>query len=156
MIFSSFQNLILAVLGLLAAIIFLIFYFLWDLHKKWRMIFSRTTKNQNDLLSELIARIMKLEIKLEIQEPKIAFLEKTAKISVQKVGFKRYNPFTETGGDQSFTIALLDWQNNGVIFSSLYLREGVRVYAKNIAGGKPVQPLSDEEKEVLEETINKN
>ena len=83
-------------------------------------------------------------------------LEKISHVSIQKVGFLRFNPFQDTGGDQSFILTLLDRDNNGVLISSLYARGGVRIYAKNIERGKAKHPLSKEEKEVLEETIRKN
>ena len=77
-------------------------------------------------------------------------------MSVQKVGFLRFNPFQDTGGDNSFALALLDRENNGVILSSFYTREGVRIYAKQIENGASRQALSDEEKKVLEEALNRS
>jgi hypothetical protein len=66
--------------------------------------------------------------------------------SVHKVGVVRFNPFKDLGGDQSFSIALLDGQSNGVVISSLHTREGNRVYAKKIEKGKTVKhPLTEEE-----------
>ena len=55
---------------------------------------------------------------------------------LHKVGMVRYNPFKDIGGDQSFSIAFLDDENNGMIISSLYSRDGVRVYAKSIQKGE--------------------
>jgi hypothetical protein len=73
-----------------------------------------------------------------------------AKRSVHKVGVIRFNPFKDLGGDQSFSIALLDGQNNGVVFSSLHTREGNRVYAKPVELGKAVKhPLTEEEQEAI-------
>ena len=70
--------------------------------------------------------------------------------SVHKVGVIRFNPFKDLGGDQSFSIALLDGQNNGVIISGLHTREGNRVYAKPVEKGKAVKhPLTDEENEAI-------
>ena len=70
--------------------------------------------------------------------------------SVHKVGVIRFNPFKDLGGDQSFSIALLDGQNNGVVISGLHTREGNRVYAKPVEKGKAVKhPLTDEEQEAI-------
>lgn len=69
--------------------------------------------------------------------------------AVQKVGMVRFNPFGETGGNQSFAIALLDNFDSGVIMLSLYSRDGVRVYAKPIVKGKSEYQLSKEEEEAL-------
>ena len=72
------------------------------------------------------------------------------KAHLQKLGFKRFNPFTDTGGDQSFALSLLDENNNGVVISSLHSRESTRIYAKRILAGKSQsQVLSKEETEVI-------
>lgn len=73
---------------------------------------------------------------------------------LQKVGFKRYNPFTDTGGDQSFTTALLDDHGDGIMISSLHSRENTRLYAKKVEGGQVSnQVLSSEEQEVIKQAL---
>lgn len=70
--------------------------------------------------------------------------------SVHKVGVVRFNPFKDLGGDQSFSVALLDGENSGVVFSSLHTREGNRTYAKPVEKGKAVKyPLTGEEQEAI-------
>ncbi len=81
-------------------------------------------------------------------------LQKICDISVQKVGVVRFNPFKDTGGDQSFIIALLDSNNKGVVLSSLYTREGTRVYTKPIEKGGSTYHLSKEEKEAIAKAIS--
>lgn len=130
-------------------------WLVFDLRKKWNSVFGKKIGNQDDLLKNVVSGLTQIGTRLETVESKTKFLESISKISVQKIGFKRYNPFTETGGDQSFTLVLLDQNLNGVIISSLYLREGVRVYGKLVESGKPKQQLSEEEKGVLEETLRK-
>jgi hypothetical protein len=73
---------------------------------------------------------------------------------LHKVSMLRFNPFKELGGDQSFSIALLNGKNNGVVLSSLHTREGTRVYSKTIAAGKSEKhPLTDEEREVVKKAM---
>ena len=127
-----------------------------NLRMKWERHFGKQGLPEGDLLKELIQKINESKKRLDDMEPVVAELGKITKVSVQKVGFLRFNPFHDTGGDQSFALALLDQENNGVVISSLYAREGNRVYAKEISGGRPKQALSDEEKQVLDEAINKN
>ena len=78
--------------------------------------------------------------------------------SLHKVGMIRFNPFQDIGGNQSFSLALLDYENSGIVISSLYSREGVRIYAKSVVQGKsPGFPLTDEEKQAIQTaTILKN
>lgn len=78
--------------------------------------------------------------------------------SIHKVGLLRFNPFREIGGDQSFSLALLDDDNSGAIISSLYSREGVRIYAKSVQKGDSIKhPLTEEEKHAIKiASIEKN
>jgi Protein of unknown function (DUF4446) len=82
-------------------------------------------------------------------------LDEQAARSVQHVGLVRYNPFEDTGGDQSFAIALLDRQGNGVVISSLHGRTATRFYAKSIKGGTSSLNLSAEEVKAVEQAMGK-
>jgi hypothetical protein len=73
--------------------------------------------------------------------------------SVQCVGLVRYNPFQDTGGDQSFALALLDKMGNGVVISSLHTRTATRFYAKPVKGGTSSLSLSDEEAKALKQAM---
>lgn len=69
---------------------------------------------------------------------------------IHKTSIVRFNPFKEVGGDQSFAVALLNGKNNGITLSSLYTREGTRIYAKAIIGGKSEKyPLTEEEEQAI-------
>lgn len=80
-------------------------------------------------------------------------LEKDGFLHIQKVGLLRFNPFKDTGGDQSFILSLVDNDNTGVIISALYSRSGTRWYAKRVKSGKGVEvDLSQEEKKALNDS----
>ncbi len=72
-------------------------------------------------------------------------LETAGARAFQRVGLVRFNPFEETGGNQSFALALLDAEGDGWVLSSLHARSGTRVYAKAIRGGRSDAALSEEE-----------
>lgn len=91
------------------------------------------------------------ELKKEVER-----ISQESKFFVQKVGIIRYNPFSGVGGDQSFSIALLDGNNDGLIITSIYGREGNRVYAKPIKNNKSDYSLSDEEKRAIEKAMGDN
>ena len=76
-------------------------------------------------------------------------LEQTLRGAVQHVGLVRYNPFGDTGGDLSFSLALLNAAGDGVVVSSLYARERTRVYAKPVSNGRSTYHLSDEEEQAI-------
>jgi hypothetical protein len=78
-----------------------------------------------------------------------AVLEAAQRKAIQRMGLVRYNPFEDTGGNQSFAVALLDANGDGVVVSSLHARSGTRIYAKAILGGRSEGALSEEEAEAL-------
>jgi hypothetical protein len=69
--------------------------------------------------------------------------------AIQRVGLVRFNPFEETGGNQSFALALLDEGGNGLVISSLHARSGTRIYAKALTAGRAETTLSTEETEAV-------
>ena len=71
--------------------------------------------------------------------------------SVQGVGMVRFSAYQDTGGDQSFAVALVDGSGNGTMISALHSREGVRVYGKPLAAWTSVYTLSKEEKQALQQ-----
>ena len=90
-----------------------------------------------------------METKLEKTTKELGDLKQEAKRAITKIGIKRFNPFKEIGGDQSFSIVLLDEEHNGVIITSYYGRELNRIYAKQIQAGKSEHELSEEEKDAI-------
>ena len=80
-------------------------------------------------------------------------LEELTHRTIQKVGVVRYNPFADSGGDQSFAIALLDSLGNGVVISSLHSRSETRVFAKPVQAGHSRYPLSDEEQDAIKKAL---
>ena len=69
--------------------------------------------------------------------------------SIQHIGLVRFNPFEDTGSDQSFAIALLDDRGDGLVISSLHGRSNTRVFAKPVASGGSAHHLSEEESEAI-------
>ncbi len=76
-------------------------------------------------------------------------LEASGRKAFQRIGLVRFNPFEDTGSNQSFALALLDADDDGVVISSLHARGGTRIYAKAVASGRPEATLSDEEAQAL-------
>jgi len=104
-------------------------------------------------LKEVINQFKNLDNKVKIILEEIESLKKENKFSFKKIGVVRYNPFSEVGGNQSFSVALLDGNNNGIVITSLYSRDGNRVYAKPIENGRSEYSLSNEEKKAILEAI---
>lgn len=77
-------------------------------------------------------------------------LERSGRRHMQRIGFLRFNPFRDAGGDQSFALALADGEGNGFVVSSLHSRDVTRVYGKPLVAWGSVYALTDEEKQAIE------
>ena len=84
-------------------------------------------------------------------EKRLNILEDAGLKHIQKVGLIRFNPFKELGGDHSFSLAILDAHDSGVIITGLHTRDRTRIYMKEIKKGKSNSDLSAEEKKALAE-----
>jgi len=123
---------------------------IWQIKKKLKTFFNgKKASDLEGVLFEEIKRLKKAEKNILDLFKVSKNLEKISQKTIQKIGVIRFNPFKETGGDQSFAIALLDADNNGLIISSLFTREGTRVYTKPIESGESKYLLSKEEIEAL-------
>ena len=116
-------------------------------------LFTKQEKPAEVTPKDLIKKVEKLETKLEQTTKELGDLKHEMRKAITKIGIKRFNPFKEIGGDQSFSIALLDEEHNGVIVTSYYGRELNRIYAKPIQEGKSEHELSEEEKGAMEQAI---
>ncbi len=110
-----------------------------------------TKKDLKTVLDGLVAKTGGLQEDLLKLRERQDVAETMAKLHLQRVGFVRFNPFTDTGGDQSFCLVLLDRHNSGIVISSLHSRDQTRIYAKRITQSKPEDgEFSKEEKKAFE------
>jgi len=124
----------------------------WNMHSHYNKLSQGTGGSLKSILEDLLKEITIAKKELGSLKEHAEKLQKDGSFHIQKVGLLRFNPFKDTGGDQSFILSLIDGNNNGVIISGLYSRSGTRWYAKKIVNGKSVEyELSDEEKQALKE-----
>lgn len=148
----GFETIIIAVLLIWLIILSIFFYQLSYHYNKLTNGFSN--KHLKTILEEILKEKDSTKKDIDYLRSSFAKIEKDNLFHIQKIGLLRFNPFKDTGGDQSFILALLDANNTGVIISSLYSRSGPRWYAKRITLGKGHDyELSDEEKKVLKEAL---
>jgi hypothetical protein len=102
---------------------------------------------QNQKINELTGRA-------DFLESKIRDLQEIQKVSIQKMGVVRYNPFKDDGGNLSFSVALLDGRDNGLVITSMHGRDQNRVYSKPIRDGKSDFTLTAEEQQSLDTSKN--
>lgn len=123
----------------------------WKAYAHYNIIFKGSKDKTVTAVLEKLIKNNQAEQK-EITEilGRISKLEKNSLTHIQKIGLVRFNPFKDTGGEQSFILSLLDSQDSGLIISGLFARSGMRWYAKQIENGKGVDhELSEEEKKSI-------
>lgn len=103
----------------------------------------------DQLLQREASRLDALSAALAEQAAHVRVVDEQGRRAVQRVGVVRYNPFEDTGSNQSFALALLDAEGNGIVLSSLHSRQMTRLYLKAIAAGRSQTALSEEEAEAL-------
>jgi hypothetical protein len=112
-------------------------------------LFEKKKKEPKNFV-EVLSQFKDLKEDLERISAELENLRKENKFNVQKVGIVRFNPFREVGGDQSFSIALLDGTDSGIVITSLYTRAENRVYGKPIENSQSEYLLSEEEKKAIQ------
>ena len=110
---------------------------------------GETGQSLEAVLDAHIDKVYTVAREVDTLAGRTATLEAAERKALARVGLVRFNPFEDTGGNQSFALAVMDANNDGWIVSSLHTRTATRVYAKGITGGKPEAQLSTEETEAL-------
>lgn len=103
--------------------------------------FQKLTKGVSErdiksLLTEILKNVELAQRQEEEIIEKIKKMEGQGSFHFQKIGLVRYNPFSDTGGDQSFVLALLDGNDNGFVLTSLHGRDQTRIFTKPVEKGK--------------------
>ena len=144
----------LAVLASLIAIAALIQ--VWRLSTRMRLVLGDSDSERLEKqLREYHARNKEIQLDFDNMTIEHQKLSSIAALSLQKISMVRFNPFGDVGGDQSFSLAMLDGHDSGLILTSIHGRGGTRVYAKPIDLGKSKYSLSAEEKKALSQAIKR-
>ena len=136
-------------------LIFLSFFIFKTINHYRRLTRGTTKQNLGLLLENVVSKLDLSQEQVKQVAEEVTKLENLNKRNFQKHALARFNPFEDTGGDQSFAIAVLDGENNGIVISSLHSRQGTRVYAKEVVKGDySTHQFSKEEKEVVEKAAS--
>ena len=156
------QNISFIVMGLLAIILLLFIIVISlisttnKLEKKYRRLMRGVnSKNLEDLINSKLEEIDKAMEKSEEAINECKVIREEIKGCVNKVAIMRYKAFPDVGSDLSFSIAILDAYNDGVLIPGIYSRHDSTTYAKPVDKGISRYELSEEETYVLNEAINK-
>ncbi len=128
----------------------------------WRIFahYNRLIKSTNE--QELGRVLDKILVRQNLAKNEIVRLDSEIKrialeglSHIQKASVVRFNPFRDTGGDSSFSVALLDGNLNGIVITGLHTRERTRVYIKPVQKGKSSYEISKEEERAIADAIKK-
>jgi len=140
----------LIILGLLIWVVVLTILLVQTMFHYRRLTKNITKKDLKTVLTDILNRTSLTEKQLKELDSTMQQARQQMKSHIQKLGFVRFNPFPQTGGDQSFVLALLDEKDNGFVLSSLHSRDTTRFYAKTIKNAKgDGYQLSKEEKQAV-------
>ncbi len=140
------------IFGLLILAIAILAFFVFRANARiGKLMQGKDAKSLEETFNYLIEEVKRMNENQDITEKTLNNFNSRIRKSIS--GFKtiRFNPFPESGGNQSFAIALLSEEGDGVIISSLYTREKTSVFAKPIKKGISEYELTVEEKKALEE-----
>lgn len=134
---------------------------LWNLVQAWRWgAFMRRWKqlmqhseggSLEHTLYETLRRVSLMEETLKAHGNHLEQLQSQTNRCLQRVGLTRYDAFPDMGGQQSFALAVLNEQGDGIVLSGIHSRHEMRVYAKPIQRHTSSIGLSDEEQYALRE-----
>lgn len=144
-------------LGFLAGWLLVLSFLVWRQSNFLRLLFPKS--GERDIrrkFKELTEAIDGFKTQLNRLEGSVTEVQGQGRKHIQKVGLSRFNPYDDTGGDQSFSVALLDDLGSGIVVTSLHARSGTRVFGKEILSGESGKyQLSKEEELVIEKAMAK-
>lgn len=130
-------------------------YFVWRERKIVGKLFPRgDEKDIRNKFKELIELVEGYGRREKDLTKNLQDYKKESLRFIQKIAVSRYNPYADTGGDQSFSVAVLDGKLDGFLITSLHSRSGTRVYTKIVKDGHSDVELAKEEKEVLKKAVS--
>lgn len=119
--------------------------------RAWRKVFGQSTdpKTLDEAMEIITNKLQTLETARKDITQTLEEVANQLNLATQFVGLTRYNSSGDDGGNLSFSLALLDAHQSGVVLTSLHGRQNNRIYTKQITKGASEQILSEEEKEAL-------
>jgi hypothetical protein len=157
---NSFFSLVQANSGLLVLVLMVLLLGLavWQMVtfselRRLKAIYARLTQGAKgnsleQILLHHMEQVRAATARLEEIDAALHTLQRASEYHLQHLGIVRFNPFTNTGGDQSFTLALTDAHGDGALITSLHSRDGTRIYARALHAWEAMH-LGEEERQAI-------
>ncbi len=120
-----------------------------------KLLSGVSEQNVEEVLIDYLTSTKELESRTKALEVRMGTAEMEAGTHLQNIGMVRYNAFEGVGGEQSFSLALLDDKKNGITITGIFGHSETRVYAKPIEDGSSKYNLSPEELEAISKAVGK-
>ena len=117
---------------------------------------GKNAKNLEEKIGELFEDNKLLKESVEENRKELRRVKRNQEFAFQKVGLIKYDAFKQMGGMLSFSLALLNDQNDGFLINSVHSSDGCYSYTKEIKSGESDISLGEEEKKALEKALNSN
>lgn len=149
--------------GLLFLLVLLLAVWVIAVQKRARRVEARldallgdvSSASTGQMLAEYLDTVRRTAASVEAMRAEHDELVRLMPSVIRHVGLVRFSPFHDTGGDQSFTLALLDGKGDGVVVTGLHSRHDSRLYAKPIESRSSSYSLTPEEREAMERALSR-
>lgn len=132
-------------------------FLIWQQNKFFKSLFPNSgSRDIRKKFEEIINIVEGFAARVADLDNKVELVRNKGLGHIQRVELLRFNPYNDTGGDQSFAVCLLDNEGSGVVITSLHARSGTRIFSKEIVAGKSKKhQLSKEEELVIKKAMEK-
>jgi hypothetical protein len=149
--------------GILAVLVVLLFFWTWAVSRRAGRLQAQLDQLLGDasnpaigqLLAEYLTTVRATASTVERMRAEHDELVRVVPSMLRHIGLVRFSPFHDTGGDQSFALALLDGLGNGVVITGLHSRHDSRLYAKPIERHTSPYSLTPEEREAMDQATSR-
>lgn len=153
--FNIFELIILIINAMLLVLYVLNSIKLTKLRKNYSDFMTKLGKgeNINDMLQEYVKKVEDVKSENSEIERYCEKLDNDSKENLKNIGLVRYNAYKDTGSNLSFTLAILNDKNTGIVLNGIYGRDTSNIYAKPVINGKSEYALSREEEEAINKAL---
>jgi hypothetical protein len=144
------------VLGAFFVVVATMIFFIVRLEMRMRKLFrGKKAQDLESIMQDIALAVDNLEEIADTHKEALEHLRARLQKEGRGVELVRFNPFTDVGGNQSFAVAIVNEDGDGVVFSSLYSRERQSIFAKPVRAGVSDIELSEEEAAVIKDAIDR-
>jgi len=149
---ESVFAIVILVIAVMAIAVIVLFILLARMRGRYKRMMAGAQGNVEEMLIAMQANVTNLKEQAYVNNSRLEEIRKTMKKMKARIGIERYNAFSQHGSDMSFSIAILDEEQSGIVLTGIHSREETYIYAKPVEQGQSSYALSPEERKVIDQT----